>query len=94
LDEPKKHPVIMILLAVAAAGTVPFAFAAAPLRKAWGLPLWLWCSLLFTLLLAGRSIGFTVLLLTLFATQYSGNSLSGFPGQTYREGVAYFTGCG
>jgi SSS family solute:Na+ symporter/sodium/pantothenate symporter len=40
--------------------------------------------------LAGRSIGLTVLLLTLFATQYSGNSLSGFPGQTYREGLAYY----
>ncbi|MEE8111330.1 MAG: sodium:solute symporter family protein [Acidobacteriota bacterium] len=40
--------------------------------------------------LAGRSIGFGVLLLTLFATQYSGNSLSGFPGQTYREGISYF----
>lgn len=40
--------------------------------------------------LAGRSIGLLVLLLTLFATQYSGNSLSGFPGQTYREGLAYY----
>ena len=40
--------------------------------------------------LAGRSIGLSVLLLTLFATQYSGNSLSGFPGQTYREGLAYY----
>ena len=40
--------------------------------------------------LAGRSIGLTVLLLTLFATQYSGNSLSGFPGQTYREGLTYY----
>lgn len=40
--------------------------------------------------LAGRSIGLVVLLLTLFATQYSGNSLSGFPGQTYREGLAYY----
>jgi SSS family solute:Na+ symporter/sodium/pantothenate symporter len=40
--------------------------------------------------LAGRSLGFVVLLLTLFATQYSGNSLSGFPGQTYRQGLAYF----
>ncbi len=39
--------------------------------------------------LAGRSIGFAVLLLTLFATQYSGNSLSGFPGQTYRAGLSY-----
>ncbi len=40
--------------------------------------------------LAGRTIGFMVLLLTLFATQYSGNSMSGFPGQTYRQGLAYF----
>ncbi len=40
--------------------------------------------------LAGRNLGPFVLLLTLFATQYSGNSLSGFPGQTYREGVAYY----
>ncbi len=40
--------------------------------------------------LAGRSIGFLVLLLTLFATQYSGNSLSGFPGKTYRSGLSYF----
>jgi len=40
--------------------------------------------------LAGRSLGSAVLLFTLFATQYSGNSLSGFPGQTYREGLAYY----
>lgn len=40
--------------------------------------------------LAGRSLGTLVLLFTLFATQYSGNSLSGFPGQTYREGLAYY----
>ena len=40
--------------------------------------------------LAGRSMGPMVLLLTFFATQYSGNSLSGFPGQTYREGLSYF----
>lgn len=40
--------------------------------------------------LADRSLGLGVLLLTLFATQYSGNSLSGFPGQTYREGLAYY----
>lgn len=39
--------------------------------------------------LAGRNLGFFVLLLTLFATQYSGNSLSGFPGKTYRAGLAY-----
>jgi Na+/proline symporter len=40
--------------------------------------------------LAGRSLGTLVLLFTFFATQYSGNSLSGFPGQTYREGLAYY----
>ncbi len=40
--------------------------------------------------LAGRRMGPFVLLLTLFATQYSGNSLSGFPGQTYREGLSYY----
>jgi len=40
--------------------------------------------------LAGRGIGLFVLLFTLFATQYSGNSLSGFPGQTYRDGLSYF----
>lgn len=40
--------------------------------------------------LAGRGIGLLVLLLTLFATQYSGNSMSGFPGQTYRRGLSYF----
>ena len=45
---------------------------------------------LHDLFLAGRSMGFGVLLLTFFATQYSGNSLSGFPGQVYREGLAYF----
>ncbi|MCB1032502.1 MAG: hypothetical protein KDD47_01550, partial [Acidobacteria bacterium] len=39
--------------------------------------------------LAGRRMGFFVLLLTLFATQYSGNSMSGFPGQTYRRGLSY-----
>ena len=44
--------------------------------------------------LAGRSIGLLVLLLTLFATQYSGNSLSGFPGKTYRSGLSYIMSVG
>ena len=39
--------------------------------------------------LAGRGLGFLVLLLTLFATQYSGNSMSAFPGKTYRAGLSY-----
>ena len=36
--------------------------------------------------LAGRSLGFAVLFLTLYATQYSGNTLFGYPGKSYRIG--------
>ena len=36
--------------------------------------------------LAGRGMGVFVLFLTLYATQYSGNTLIGFTGQAYREG--------
>ena len=39
--------------------------------------------------LAGKNIGFTVLLLTLYATQYSGNTLLGFSGATYRHGLSF-----
>ena len=39
--------------------------------------------------LAGGKIGFFVLLATLFATQYSGNTFMAFPGRTYRIGYAY-----
>lgn len=36
--------------------------------------------------LAGRGIGISVLFLTLYATQYSGNTMIGFAGRAYREG--------
>jgi SSS family transporter len=39
--------------------------------------------------LAGRSMGLPVLLLTLYATQYSGNTMLGFTGKTYRIGYAW-----
>jgi len=39
--------------------------------------------------LAGRGFGFTVLFLTLFATQYSGNTFFAFTGATYRIGYAW-----
>jgi SSS family solute:Na+ symporter/sodium/pantothenate symporter len=39
--------------------------------------------------LAGRGIGFVTLLLTLYSTQYSGNTLFGFTGKTYRIGFAW-----
>ncbi len=39
--------------------------------------------------LAGPGIGFFVLLLTLYATQYSGNTMFGFSGKAYRVGYAW-----
>jgi SSS family solute:Na+ symporter len=39
--------------------------------------------------LAGRSMGFGVLILTLYATQYSGNTFLGFSGAAYREGLGF-----
>jgi SSS family solute:Na+ symporter/sodium/pantothenate symporter len=39
--------------------------------------------------LAGPGIGFVVLLLTLYATQYSGNTLIGFTGKAYRVGYPW-----
>ena len=36
--------------------------------------------------LGGRAFGFSVLFLTLYATQYSGNSFMGFVGKAYRGG--------
>jgi len=39
--------------------------------------------------LAGRGFGFIVLLLTLYATQYSGNTFFGVAGATYRLGFAW-----
>ncbi len=42
--------------------------------------------------LGGRSLGFFVLLGTLYATQYSGNSFIGFTGKAAREGYAFLGG--
>ena len=39
--------------------------------------------------LGGSALGLTVLFLTLFATQYSGNTLLGFAGRSYRQGGTY-----
>lgn len=44
--------------------------------------------------LAGRSLGPVVLLLTLYATAYSGNSLLGFPGEAYRAGFVWIMSTG
>lgn len=39
--------------------------------------------------LAGGKLGFVVLVCTLFATQYSGNTFMAFPGKAYRSGYWY-----
>ncbi len=39
--------------------------------------------------LGGRSLGFFVLLLTMYATQYSGNTLIGFSATAYRNGFTF-----
>lgn len=39
--------------------------------------------------LSGRNMGLFVLFLTLYATQYSGNTLIGFAGNAYREGYLF-----
>ena len=39
--------------------------------------------------LGGREMGLVVLFLTLYATQYSGNTLFGFSGAAYREGLRF-----
>ncbi|MDP6701827.1 MAG: hypothetical protein QGH25_19400, partial [Candidatus Latescibacteria bacterium] len=39
--------------------------------------------------LAGRSLGLGVLFLTLYATQYSGKTLFGYTGKTYRIGFEW-----
>ncbi|QPJ64799.1 MAG: sodium:solute symporter family protein [Candidatus Nitrohelix vancouverensis] len=39
--------------------------------------------------LAGRNMGLPVLFLTLYATQYSGNTFLGFSGAAYREGFSF-----
>jgi SSS family solute:Na+ symporter/sodium/pantothenate symporter len=41
--------------------------------------------------IGGQGVGFFVLLLTLFATQYSGNTILGFSGKAYRIGFAWLT---
>ncbi len=44
--------------------------------------------------LAGRNLGGFVLLLTLYATQYSGNTLLGYPGEAVRLGYAWVMSVG
>ncbi len=44
--------------------------------------------------LAGKNLGWFVLLLTLYATQYSGNTLIGYPGEAFRLGFPWIMSIG
>lgn len=52
LDQPRRHPRFLILLGLVALATVPLPFVGGELRRVWGLPLWLWWSLGFTVAMA------------------------------------------
>lgn len=52
-DEPRRHPIFMVLLGAAAVGTVPVWFVGSAPKDWLGLPIWLWSSAGFTLLLSG-----------------------------------------
>lgn len=52
-DEPRRHPLFLLLLALAALGTVPVLFVGRPLAVVLGLPVWLWWSIGCTVALSG-----------------------------------------
>ena len=51
-DEPRRHPIFMLLVAVAALGAVPFLFIGSGGELLLGLPIWLWSSIGFTIALS------------------------------------------
>jgi hypothetical protein len=51
-DEPRRHPVYMLLLGLASLGTVPVAFVGTRPLSWLGLPVWLWSSAASTLALS------------------------------------------
>ena len=55
-DEPRRHPWLMVLLAVTAVGAIPVAFVGAEPTYLLGLPVWLWWSLGFTIATSGLTV--------------------------------------
>ncbi len=51
-DEPRQHPLFMLLLLLCALGTAPFLFIGSESRLVLGLPTWLWSSIGFTVALS------------------------------------------
>jgi uncharacterized membrane protein YvlD (DUF360 family) len=55
-DQPVNHISFLIAVAVLTLATAPFAFVGRPVLLVFGVPLWLWSSILFTVLLAGVTV--------------------------------------
>ncbi len=51
-DEPRRHPLFMLLLVLCALGTAPFLFIGSESAVVLGLPVWLWSSIGFTVALS------------------------------------------
>ena len=51
-NEPRQHPIYMVLLGIAALGCVPIWFVGSDPRSWLGLPVWLWSSAGFTVVLS------------------------------------------
>ena len=51
-DEPRRHPLYMLVLALCAFGTAPFLFIGTRPIVVLGLPLWLWSSIGLTVALS------------------------------------------
>ena len=47
-DEPRRHRSYLVLVAICSLGSIPFLFVVLEPRELFGLPLWLWSSLIFT----------------------------------------------
>lgn len=55
-DQPANHPLFLIAVGVLTLATAPFVFVGRPVRMILGVPLWLWSSIFFTVLLAVATV--------------------------------------
>jgi hypothetical protein len=82
MDEPRKHPIFMTLLAVAALASVPVLFVGQPLVLWWGVPLWLWWS-------AGATVALSLLTSWGFARYWQVEDDEAEAGDGSREGEGH-----
>ena len=54
-DQPLRHRTFLIVIAALTLATSPWAFVGRRVRLVFGIPVWLWSSIIFTVLLAGMT---------------------------------------